>query len=295
MKKILLTGATGFLGSEFLNFISKDSKFQITDIRRSKIKSNKLKNHKTIIFKSYPQLSRDLNNKKFDIFINFATFYNKTHTLENIDQMINSNILFPNYILEKVGKNLKMFITFGSMMEYSGQNAYKPQNYYSSTKKAFESVIEFYKLKFKKCKFYNIKLYETFGNNDKRNKLLPLLLKTHQKNTKIKIVNKNLTLNVILSDDLNLFLKKLICKNLKSYNLILQNKKNLKILNLIKKINSNNLKKIKYKFGNIKTYNKFPTQISGAKILKIQSNIEKFFLGKINGNKKNKIQRSTNN
>ena len=288
MKKLLLTGTTGFLGSEFLSFILKNSNYEVTEIVRSKKKLKK-KTHKRIVFKNYKKLNDDLKNKKFDIFINFAAFYKNNHTPEDILTMNNANILFPNFILERIVKNLKKFVTFGSMMEYSGEKVFKPENYYSSTKKAFESILQFYKLNFKKCKFYNIKLHETFGINDRRNKILPTIIKCYRDNKNINIINKNLKLNIILSDELNFFIKKLISKNFKNCNYILQNKKNISILNLIKKVNNANKHKIKYKLYNKKIINKFPNNLYNTKIVRIDSKIEKYFLEIINENNKNKI------
>ena len=288
MKKLLLTGTTGFLGSEFLSFIVKNSNYEVTEIVRSKKKLKK-KSHKRIVFKNYKKLSEDLKNKKFDIFINFAAFYKNNHTPDDILMMNNANILFPNFILERTVKNLKKFITFGSMMEYSGEKVFKPKNYYSSTKKAFESILQFYKLNFKKCKFYNIKLYETFGIKDKRDKILPTIIKSYRDNKSINIINKSLKLNIILSNELNFFIKKLISRNLKNCDYILQNKKKTNIFNLIKKANAANERKIKYKLYNKKIINKFPNNVHNAKIVRINSKIEKYFLEIINENNKNKI------
>lgn len=287
MKRILLTGTTGFLGSEFISYILKNPNYEITEIVRSKKKFKKKNRYKRIVFKNYKKLDKDLEDKKFDIFINFATFYKNNHTKDDILTMNNANILFPNFILEKIIKNLKKFITFGSMMEYSGQIFFKPKNYYSSTKKAFESILQFYKLNFKKCKFYNIKLYETFGVNDNRNKILPTIIKAYQKNKSVRIINKNLKLNIILSDELNSFIEKLISKNLRNSNYILQNKKNTHILDLIKKANITNNRKIKYKLYKKKIINKFSNNVYDAKTIKINSKIEKYFLKVINENNKN--------
>lgn len=287
MKKILLTGTTGFLGSEFINYILKNPNYEITEIVRSNKNFFKKKRYKRLIFKNYKKLDKDLEDKKFDIFINFATFYKNNHTSDDISTMNNANTLFPNFILQKIVKNLKKFITFGSMMEYSGQSFFKPKNYYSSTKKAFESILQFYKLNFKKCKFYNIKLYETFGINDNRNKILPTIIKAYQKNKSVRIINKNLKLNIILSDELNSFIEKLISKNLRNSNYVLQNKKNTHIVNLIKKANITNNRKIKYKLYKKKIINKFSTNVHDAKTIKINSKFEKYFLKVINESNKN--------
>ena len=287
MTKILLTGTTGFLGYQFLKSIIDEKKYNITDIIRSdkkKLKNlrNKNKNYKSIKFKNYDDLQKKLKNKKFDFFINFASNYKNQHKVNDIQKMVESNIVFPNFILENIGINLKKFITFGSMMEYDNSKNYRPLNYYSSTKKAFEDILEFYKIKFKNCKFHIIKLYDTFGNGDDRKKIIPTILNSLYSSKKVFIVNKNLKLNIILSDSINIFIKKLFYNKYPYTNIILKNKKNIKILSLLKKISLNSKIKIKYKILNKKNYFNYQKSVNNCKIVFFKDDIEKFILNKLN-------------
>lgn len=281
MKKILLTGSTGFLGSEFLNFAIK-KKYHVTDIIRSKNKINKIlvkkNNHKSIYFGDYSELENFLNKKKFDVFINFATHYKNNHSSDDLEKMIKANILFPNFVLDKTIKNIKKFITFGTMMEYSGTKFYKPQNLYSSTKKAFDQIMEYYKINYKHCSFHNIKLYESFSFNDVRKKIIPEIFKAIKLKCKIKIINKNLKLNIVAAEDINSFLIKLINQKQKSSNFLLRSQKDIKILNLIKKIQKN--KNLRYEIKNSKTINNLPKKINKHTTINLKRNIEKYILEK---------------
>ena len=69
MKKILLTGATGFIGSNILNELSKEFKITIL-IRKKKIINNEIKK---IYFKNLKELDKLLKKKRFDIIIHCAT------------------------------------------------------------------------------------------------------------------------------------------------------------------------------------------------------------------------------
>ena len=71
-----------------------------------------------------------------------------------------------------------------------------PKNFYASTKSALEMIINFYALKNKNLKFYNIKFYESFSENDQRKKLIPTLIKNYQNNKETKINSKKLELNI---------------------------------------------------------------------------------------------------
>ena len=63
-------------------------------------------------------------------------------------------------------------------------------------------ISNFYQYKEKKTKFYNLKLYESFEENDNRKKLIPIIIKNYKKNKSTIIVSKNLELNIIHVDDI---------------------------------------------------------------------------------------------
>lgn len=286
MTKILLTGTTGFLGYEFLKSIIDEKKYNIIDIIRSdkkKLKNlrNKNKNYTSIKFHSYDDLKKKLMNKKFDMFINFATNYKNSHEIDDIKPMIESNIYFPNLILELLAPKLKKFITFGSIMEFNNSTNYKPKNYYSSTKKAFEDILDFYKLKYSSCKFLIIKFHDTFGDQDNRKKLLPTIIKSVNSNIKFQILNKNLKLNVISTTSINCFIKQLIDKNNSYSKILLKNKKNLNIYSLLKKIAKKKGSKLNFKISNKPVNFLNSKSIKNHKIIFLNDNIEKLVLKKI--------------
>ena len=77
MSNILLTGATGFIGSNILKKIRLDNKVFIIQRVASKKKIKKTKNIKIITFKDYNTLSGKLKKIKVDTIIHCATHYKK--------------------------------------------------------------------------------------------------------------------------------------------------------------------------------------------------------------------------
>jgi tetratricopeptide (TPR) repeat protein len=67
------------------------------------------------------------------------------------------------------------------MMQHSINENFNPMNVYAITKFAHKNISKFIISKNKNIKFYNFKLYETFGLNDKRNKLIPSIIKNYKK------------------------------------------------------------------------------------------------------------------
>ena len=105
--------------------------------------------------------------------INFATLYKNSHLNSEIPKFIDSNITFPSIVLDTISNNIKKFINFGTMMQHLDGVNHTPKNFYASTKSSFEMILNYFLLKIKKMKFYNLKLYESFFENDHRQKLIP--------------------------------------------------------------------------------------------------------------------------
>ncbi len=254
-KTILLTGTSGFIGFNFLKFALKNN-FQVIDILRNRNKKNKelisirktyKQKYKTIFFKRHQELKK-LKKIKIDYFINFATLYKNTHQYDEINNFIESNILFPNLLYELVHLKTKKIINFGTMMQHTDGKNYSSENLYAATKNAFEMISNFYSQKKNKCKFYNIKFYESFGPNDNRKKLIPTLIKNYKKGKTSSVISNKLELNIIHINDILKAILLLLKKNFKSGDYCLINDQNIKIKKLINNINNKSMKKIKVKF-----------------------------------------------
>ena len=146
MSNILLTGATGFIGSNILKEIRLDNKVFIVQKIISKKKIKKIKNIKIITFDDYNTLSKKLKKIKVDTIIHCATHYKKKHYEKDIDKFIKSNILLGNIILENIKElNAKKFINFSTTWEDSDNKENNPKNLYAAYKKAFNCIIQYYK------------------------------------------------------------------------------------------------------------------------------------------------------
>ena len=248
MKNILLTGSTGFIGSELLKYLSNYNKVYITVRKKYKINLNN-KNINKIYFNSYKNLSYKIKKLKIDTVVHCATHYVKNHNFEDIKELSESNILFGNIILENLKiMRVKKFVNFSTVWEnYDGKkdNCY---NLYSAYKAGFGKIISFYKKENKNIKFLNLVISDTFGLRDKRKKLVNLLKTNYKRNLVTKVISKNLYINLLNVKDIVSAIKLILKKNYKSDTYILKNKNNFKIYDIIKKIEKYSQKKIKVKW-----------------------------------------------
>tara|TARA_B110000971_G_C19960408_1_gene477707 strand:- start:157 stop:1008 length:852 start_codon:yes stop_codon:yes gene_type:complete len=245
VNKILLTGSSGFIGSEILDQLSKNNIIYITQRNIKKVSKNN-QNIKNIYFKNYDNLNFKLSKLKVDIVIHCATHYVKNHTSKDIKKLSESNILFGNIILENLKvMNVKKFIYFTTVWENYNSIKKNYFNLYAVYKSIFREIISYYKKNLSYIKFYNLSISDTFGSFDKRKKIINLLKLNYKKNKSTKIISKNLYLNLLNVEDIVEALKILIKKSYKSKDYILKNSKSYSVKEIIDKINKTSKKKIK--------------------------------------------------
>jgi len=245
MSNILLTGGTGFLGSNIIKELSKENNIY-TIIRKEKKYINlKHKNIKILLFKNYTQLNSQLNKIKVETVIHCATHYVKKHSHKDIIKLTESNILVGNIVLENIqSMNVKKFINFSTVWENYDSKKENAYNLYSSYKTAFSYLIQYYKKKNLNINFYNIMISDTFGKTDRRNKIINVLKNNYKNNLPTKILSKSLFLNLLNVEDIVDAVRILINKNIKSGQYVLKNTSYFKMNDLITLFNKKNKKKI---------------------------------------------------
>ena len=286
-KKILITGSTGFIGSNIINILLKENVY-IYDVLRNKNKKNKKiinfkknKKYSPIFYKNFNELERKLKKIKIDIVVNCATYYTAKNNIKSIENLVQTNIIFCSVILEILKNKIKKFINFGSMMEYSRGNHFSPKNFYAITKFSFQKIEEFYKLNNKNIKFYDLKLYETYGDNDVRKKIIPTIIKSYSHNKSIKIVSKKLKMNFIHIESLVKAIYMIIFNKIKEGEYCLKNNKFIKIQQLINSLNKKLKKKIKTKYLSKKNISNSSKQLKKFPYWNDKKNLEEFLFMKL--------------
>ena len=245
MNKILLTGSTGFIGSALIKELSQNNKIYV--ILRTKNKKKKIKkNISKIFFKNYSELNEKIKKIKIDVVIHCATHYVKSHMTKDLEKLSNSNILLGNILLDNlIDMKVKKFINFTTVWENYNGKKNNIFNLYSAYKKAFGNLINYYDQILKNVKFYNLIISDTFGELDKRKKIINVLKTNYKKNLVIKIISKNLFLNLLNVEDIIDAVKIILNNKSKPGSYLLKNTKSYCISEVISKINKNINKKIK--------------------------------------------------
>lgn len=284
--KVLLTGSSGFLGSYILQYLLK-KKIKVFDVLKKKRIDKKFnkrlsqnyKNYLPIFYNSYSDLEKKLKKIKTDIVIHCATFYSTKEDCETILKLINSNIIFGLLIAKNSINYCKKFINFGSMMEFAPSKL-PPKNIYAVTKVCFENFLKFYSNKNTNTKIYNIKLFETYGDNDKRKKIIPTLIKNYSKKKNFLLFSKQLNMNFIHVNQVTNFIGKIIFKNKKAGSYCLRNDKFIKINKILKNLNNKLTRKIKIKYLSKKSNQQINSNFN-LNIIFSKNDIESYLYNKL--------------
>lgn len=172
--KILITGATGFIGKELIRSL-QNSYDIVAPVRHS---SNTIElenmNCKIVKFDDYEDIINLFKNNNIVGVIHIASNVLIEHKSSDIGQLINSNITFGTYLLEASKQtDVKWFINTGTFWQNYQNKDYNPVNLYAATKEAFEKISKYY-TETSSLIFTTIKLNDTFGPNDTRPKIFNL-------------------------------------------------------------------------------------------------------------------------
>ncbi len=178
MEKVIISGATGYIGLHLCKAL--DSKYEVYAIVR---KQSNLKELKKYVSSKRIIMLED-NIKKFytqmkeiepDYFVHLAGKFISEHSEANLSDLLDSNLTAPVKMLDAICKaGCKNIINTGSYWQnYDGDN-YNPVDLYAATKMAFSNMLKYY-TEVMGCKSITLKLFDTYGKDDERKKVLNII------------------------------------------------------------------------------------------------------------------------
>ena len=165
--RVLLTGATGFLGSHLLKaLVNKD--YEVVVLKRSTSDMWRLKGFENA-FKSYDidrvPLQTAFEEQPIDIVIHTACVYGRKG--ESIEKILETNLMFGIELLNTaINFNTRIFLNTGTLLD-------KQINAYALSKNQFE---EWLQVTSDKIQVINLKLEHMFGEQDGNDKFTTWIL-----------------------------------------------------------------------------------------------------------------------
>lgn len=205
IKRVLVTGATSYLGRVLIERLQRQGSIVHvivrpgSDLSRLQGLSGTPECHEhdgstetliDIVAKANPST-----------IFHLATLYLREHQPNQIEDLIQSNILFGTQLLEAMRMaGMKRLINLGTFFQFFDGSGYCPVNLYAATKQAFEDILTYYR-DAHKISSTTLILYDVYGPGDWRAKLMTAIRDAQTANTVLKLTDATTLLDLVYIDD----------------------------------------------------------------------------------------------
>lgn len=215
--RILVTGATGFVGQRLVTSLSDLFEADLLIVSRDAAKAKDL-------FKNPSIRHCEITHRKEliafnpDIVIHLAALLTSSNATDIIDDLIDSNIRYGVKLLDILTEcsNIQLFINFGTMAEYRfGAERVNNAYLYSATKTAFRALLDYYS-DLGGFKYIHIAPYTIYGGESKQKKIIDLIKESLTAKEPKKMSGGEQILDFIHVDDVVGFIVFLLQKPMKT-------------------------------------------------------------------------------
>jgi|TARA_B110000259_G_C13958711_1_gene379768 nucleoside-diphosphate-sugar epimerase len=190
MNKILITGGSGFLGSNFIKQIPNKNKIYIYDTSKPRFKSNYIIG--SILDSN--KLKKVIKKYNIDTVVHLAASLGVSNTEKNPDKVLEVNFAGTQKILESLkNSNIKKFIFASSSEVYgdsqkkmSEQDILKPKSIYGHTKILGENLVKTY-AKYIGFDYLIFRFFNVCGRGQREDFVIPKFFKDLKTKNEINI------------------------------------------------------------------------------------------------------------
>ncbi|WP_208996363.1 NAD-dependent epimerase/dehydratase family protein [Pseudovibrio ascidiaceicola] len=178
MNRILVTGASGYIGSKLTESLLAVENTEVHLILRDKSKLNpkftaKCKLH--LYDGNFEDLKQLFRKHPISQVYHLAAWSGFETPAEQLNELINSNLLFITHLLEAMkGSECRLIVNTGSYWQKNDTADYAPYCLYAATKQAAEVIIDHY-IRNHDFSAITLHLHDVYGDDDPRKKIFNLV------------------------------------------------------------------------------------------------------------------------
>jgi nucleoside-diphosphate-sugar epimerase len=189
LPSVLIIGGKGFLGRTILENLKKNGFKCLIGTRRIDTSVQ----DKQIIINPFNAIN--LEGNKVEIVIIASGYYTKNNSFSESEKLLSTHVGILDSVLKTNQLSGALIITFGSYFEKSPDDSDLKLLDYTKIKLAAKKELFKSLNKFQRAIIY-IYLYDTYGNNDKRGKVLDYIISTVKSGGEPKILNPKSLINL---------------------------------------------------------------------------------------------------
>ena len=204
VRRALVTGATGFVGSHLTRRLLQDG-WQVSVVVRPQSSLAALDDclPRLAVLRhdgTTQGLMALLQQAQADVVFHLAALFVAEHTPADIVPLIAGNILFSTQLAEAMAAGgCSCLVNTGSSWQYDDAG-YAPVNLYAATKQAGVDILAYYGSALG-LRVTTLTLFDTYGPNDPRRKLFTLLLQALREGTPLSLSPGQQLIDLVYIDD----------------------------------------------------------------------------------------------
>jgi len=201
----LLSGATGFVGSHLARRLDLDG-WGVHIITR---KTSSLQPIHSILDRlilhthdgTTEGMMAIMEKARPDVVFHLASNFLESHTPQDLVPLLESNVIFGTQLVEAMVENgMYSLVNTGTSWQHYKNKDYSPVCLYAATKQAFEALLQYY-VEATPLQVITLKLFDTYGPGDPRQKLFSSLNEAASKNEPIAMSPGEQLIDLVYIDD----------------------------------------------------------------------------------------------
>lgn len=210
MKRVLVTGATGFCGSHLARHLVQAGTEVHLLVRPSSVVPDWPADSRPPVLHEYAGSLGSVQDavRRCDPETTFhlAALSLAEHTEEDLLPLLQANLVLGTQLVESLSGKNSVFINTGTFWQYGEDGHYRPNSLYAATKQAFADILEYYVIR-RSLPAVTLRLFDTYGPADKRKRLFFALRHASESNTPVAMTPGEQRLDLVYIDDVvNAFL-----------------------------------------------------------------------------------------
>lgn len=204
MRKILITGITGYIGSRLARSLL--DRCEIYGLVREPLNLIYIADiapqiHILKYDGSYGSMEAALKTSQPDLVYHLAAYYTGARGAEHVPKLIESNVALGAYLLEAMAACNTPGLVYATtyMTHYQGAD-YCPVNLYAATKQAFSDLLAYY-ADAGLMRAVTLVISDTYGPGDRRPKVLNVIKRAAETGERVAFTSGNIPYDVVYIDD----------------------------------------------------------------------------------------------